>query len=261
MTDLILRLTLDTNAVGPFSIYTGSTSTTALYTGVTRSELIAGYTIQLQGSNSGTTYTLIIQRDNPNVTTYNIQVAGTNFQINQQPIPTSPVTSSGYNSIWGYADVANYPNVITSSQSTLVNLYGDPNAKQTDIAGSGFNSIVLPWSIKYADEFRFEGREDFVYQVGKIFAPWYSGSDRITQTGSIEVHFNANLPVSASSSIFNLDHFLIRRYVDDPSLILFEGFKPIGSEGPFIVKPEFVNQELNKSIDEYITDLTQKGLL
>jgi hypothetical protein len=219
------------------------------------------YTIPNAELFVGDTYTLIIQRDNPNVTTYNIQVAGTNFQINQQPIPTSPVTSSGYNSIWGYADVANYPNVITSSQSTLVNLYGDPNAKQTDIAGSGFNSIVLPWSIKYADEFRFEGREDFVYQVGKIFAPWYSGSDRITQTGSIEVHFNANLPVSASSSIFNLDHFLIRRYVDDPSLILFEGFKPIGSEGPFIIKPEFVNQELNKSIDEYITDLTQKGLL
>ena len=66
MTDLILRLTLDTNAVGPFSIYTGSTSTTALYTGVTRSELIAGYTIQLQGSNSGTTYTLIIQNNQPN---------------------------------------------------------------------------------------------------------------------------------------------------------------------------------------------------
>ena len=66
MTDLILRLTLDTNAVGPFSIYTGSTSTTALYSGVTRSQLIAGYTIQLPGSNSGTTYTLIIQNNQPN---------------------------------------------------------------------------------------------------------------------------------------------------------------------------------------------------
>ncbi len=65
MTDLILRLTLDTNAVGPFSIYTGSTTTTALYTGVTRNELIVGYTIQLDGSSTGSTYTLIIQNNQP----------------------------------------------------------------------------------------------------------------------------------------------------------------------------------------------------
>ena len=48
---------------------------------------------------------------------------------------------------------------------------------------------------------------------------------------------------------------------NDPSLILFDGLKPTGAEGPFIIKPEFVNEKLNKSIDEYITDLTQKGLL
>jgi hypothetical protein len=47
----------------------------------------------------------------------------------------------------------------------------DPNAKMTDITGSGFNPITLPWSIEYGDEFRFEGREDLVYQVGKIFGP------------------------------------------------------------------------------------------
>jgi hypothetical protein len=219
------------------------------------------YTIPNAELAAGDIYTLTIQRTNQQVTTYNIQIAGTNFKITQQPSPTSPVTSSGYNSIWGYVDTTNYPYVITSSQPTLVDLYGDPNVKMSNITGSGFNSITLPWSIKYGDEFRFEGREDFVYQVGKIFSPSYSGSDRITQTGSIEVHFDKDLPVSASSAVFNLDHFLIRRYVDDPSLILFEGLKPTGAEGPYIIKPEFVNEKLNKSIDEYITDLTQKGLL
>lgn len=183
------------------------------------------------------------------------------FKIYQSPIATSPVTSSGYNSIWGWPNKTTYPNVITSSQSTLVNLYGDPNVKMKDIVGSGFNPVTLPWSIKYADEFRFEGREDYVYQVGKIFGPAESGSDRITQTGSIEVHFDYNLPVSASSSVFNLDHFLIRRYIDDASLILMEGYKPINSSGPFIVRPEYVVPELDKSIDEFILDLTQKGLI
>jgi len=183
------------------------------------------------------------------------------FKVTQYPIFSPPVSSSGANSIWNWPNSSSYPYVITSSQTTLVNLYGNPNAKMVDITGSGFNSIVLPWSIKYGDEFRFEGREDFVYQVGKIFGPAESGSGRIFQTGSIEVHLNSNLPISASSSVFNLDHFVIRRYVDDASLILMEGFKPVNANGPYIVRPEYVVPELNKSIDQFILDLTQKGLI
>ena len=183
------------------------------------------------------------------------------FKINQYPIFTQPVTSSGVNSIWGWADKTNYPYVITSSQPTFTSLYGDPNSRGVDITGSGFNSITLPWSIKYGDEFRFEGREDFAYQVGKIFGPAESGSGRLFQTGSIEVHLNSNLPVSASSSVFNLDHFAIRRYIDDASLILMEGFKPANASGPYIVRPEYIVPELNKSVDQFILDLTQKGLI
>jgi hypothetical protein len=64
------------------------------------------------------------------------------------------------------------------------------------------------------------------YMVKNIYAPADSGSGRIFETGSIEVHFNANLPVSASSSVFNLDHFLIRRYVDDAAQNIITGFRP-----------------------------------
>jgi hypothetical protein len=188
-------------------------------------------------------------------------VFNSTFTISQYPTFTYPVTSSGYNSIWGYYNTATNPNVITSSLPTLITLFDDSNAKMSDLTGSGFNPIVLPWSIEYGDEFRFEGREDFVYQVGKVFGPADSGSGRLSQTGSIEVHFNNNLPISASSLAFNLDHFLIRRYVDDPAQILMEGFRPVNSSGPYIVRPEYVVPELDKSIDEFILDLTQKGLL
>jgi hypothetical protein len=183
------------------------------------------------------------------------------LKITQYPAFTLPVTSSGANSIWGYANKTNYPYVITSSQSTLVNIYGDNNVKMSNITGSGFNPVTLPWSIEYGDEFRFEDREDFVYQVKKVFGPADSGSGRLFQTGSIEIHFNTPLPVSASTSAFNLDHFVIRRYVDDASQILMEGFAPIDSQGPYIVRPEFVVPELNKSVDQFILDLTQKGLI
>jgi len=103
--------------------------------------------------------------------------------------------------------------------------------------------------------------KNFVYQVSKIFSPASSGSERVFPTGSIEVHFNASLPVSASSAIFNMDHFVIRRYVDDATTAIIEGFKPVNSSGPYIVKPEFVVPELDKSLDQFILDLTQKGLL
>jgi hypothetical protein len=184
------------------------------------------------------------------------------FKISQYPLFTQPVTSSGINSIWGYADSGSYPYIITSSNQTLVELY-DSNVKQTGITGSGFNPITLPWSIQYGDEFRFEGREDFTYVVGKIFSSADSGSGRIFQTGSIEVHFGRNLPVSASSSAFNLDHFLIRRYVDDPSQIIFEGFRPTNGASPnsFIVTPEYVIPKLNKNTDEFVKLLTEKGLI
>ena len=184
------------------------------------------------------------------------------FKVSQYPLYTQPITSSGTNTIWGYPDPGSYPYVITSSNQTLVELY-DSNVKQTDITGSGFNPIALPWSIKYGDEFRFEGREDFTYTVGKIFTPADSGSGRLFQTGSIEVHFDKNLPISASSSAFNLDHFLIRRYVEDSSLIIFEGFRPTGGGNPnsFIITPEYVIPQLNKNTDEFVTLLTEKGLI
>jgi hypothetical protein len=198
----------------------------------------------------------------PVINSVNFKLYGVSFlQVSQYPIFTLPITSSGANSIWNWGNKTTYPYIITSSNSTLVQLYGDPNVKAKDISGSGFNSIQVPWKINYGDEFKFEGREDWSYMVKNIYAPAESGSGRIFQTGSIEVHFNVNLPVSASSSVFDLDHFLIRRYVDDAAQSVITGFKPLNSEGPYLVKPEFVVPELNKNIDEVILDLTQKGLI
>jgi len=221
-------------------------------------------TIPSTDFNSGDQYSLYIEYTTnlPGITLFRIE-PNSIFEIQQYPLYSSPITSSGVNTIWGWPNKTLYPNVITSSNETLgnPNIYGNPNVKAVDIAGSGFNSIQLPWSIEYGDEFRFEGREDFTYQVGKVFGPADSGSGRITQTGSIEVHFNNNLPTNTLSSTFNLDHFLIRRYVDDATTAIIEGFAPANSTGPYIIKPEFVVPELNKDLDSFILDLTQKGLL
>jgi hypothetical protein len=217
-------------------------------------------TIPADSLNAGSQYFIYIQWNcnYPFDSSFYV-LENSTYKITQYPAYTQPVTSSGLNSIWNFPNSSSYPYVITSSQTTLVDLYGDPGVKMSDITGSGFNPVVLPWSIAYGDEFKFEGNESYIYQVGKIFGPADSGSGRLFPTGSIEVHFNKNLPISSSN--FNLDHFAIRRYVDDASQILIEGFKPANSNGPYILRPEYVTPELDRGIDDFILILKEKGLI
>ncbi len=195
--------------------------------------------------------------------TTGIAIDWSDYSITQTPIPSSLIVPSTITNsdIWGYFNKNTHPNIITSSYSSLVQLYGDPNVRQKSISNSGFNPIALPWEIKYGDEFRFEGDERFAYMVKRIYGPNEGSGSRITPTGSIEVQFDKNLPIEADFTSFNLDHFLIRRYVDDASQVIMEGFKPENSNGPFIITPEYVVPKMNKKVDEYITILTEKGLL
>ena len=126
-----------------------------------------------------------------------------------------------------------------------------------NITGSGFNPIVLEWNVKYGDEFKFEGNENNVFMVKRTYDVNDFDSERVSQTGSVEIQFNTTLP----SQSINLDHFAIRRYVDDASQILIEGFAPVGSSGPYILKPEYVTPELDKGVDDFILILTERGLI
>jgi hypothetical protein len=263
------------NIIATLKLYKGSTyqgisqnfpiTISPLQSSITQT-LVFSSPIEIPTTNLavGDEYSLYIEYTTslPGLTSFRVE-PNTLFTTQQYPIAISPITSSGTNTLWGWPNKTTYPNIITSSNPTLGNpdVYGNPNVKAVNITGSGFNEIQLPWSIEYGDEFRFEGREDFVYQVAKVFSPSDSGSGRLFQTGSIEVHFNSPLPVDANSTSFNLDHFLIRRYVNDATSAIIEGFAPADSTGPYIIKPEFVVPELDRDLDSFILDLTQKGLL
>lgn len=199
-----------------------------------------------------------------------VNIQFSSYNITQTPIPTSTISPaappSTISNIWGFYDKVNHPNVITSSNDTSVvdglgGLWRNPNVKQTDVVNSGLQPFSLPWSIEIGDEFRFEGDERYKYMVGKVYGPDEGSGSRLTPTGSIEVQFDGNLPVGADFSSFNLDHFLIRRYIDDPSQIIFEGFRPLNSQGPYILTPEFSTAKLNTDIDDVITNLKERGLI
>ena len=65
MPQVVLRLTLGTNAVGPFSIYTGSTSGTPILTQQTRDQLVAGVVYDFPATTGGTQYTLTFENNQP----------------------------------------------------------------------------------------------------------------------------------------------------------------------------------------------------
>ena len=213
-----------------------------------------GDIIYVRGKHQTSTYGIV--SGSPTEPTIYINQANSSITIGQIPAQTNTtIYTNGTNTLWGYPDNTKLY-AITCSNSTLNQLYNN-GFTMVDITGSGFNSISLPWSVKYGDEFRFEGNEISTFMVRKAYDVGETDSNRVSPTGSVEIQFNDSL----SSSSINLNHFLIRRYVDDASLILMEGFKPTNSSGPYIVRPEYVVPELNKDIDQFILDLTQKGLI
>ena len=198
----------------------------------------------------------------------NIMANGSYFNINQTPLP-NPVASItvGTGSIWSYPTSSTYTQAdssnagiifIPDNMSSLNTFYNATGVRQEDVPLSGFEPVTEDWSVKVGDEFRFEGREDRMYMVRNVYSPTDQSPNRISNTGSLEVHLAGAIP----SASINLDHFLIRRYVPDPSKVIFQGLKdPPSAPGPFILRPEFIVPELDRDIDTFIVQLNREGLI
>jgi hypothetical protein len=192
--------------------------------------------------------------------TTEIGTYGSFFQVTQSPNPTVSITSSN---IWQSASATQttsintntsgsiYKNILFTSASGLVQNYNNPSMYQVDIISSSFNPITNPWSLEYGDEFRFEGREDKVFVVEKTMLS-LMGSSQI-----LAIQFTEPLP----STNTDFTQFLIRRFIPDPTQVIIQGQLSSTTTGPYLIKPEFVTNDLNQSIDQVIKDLTQKGLI
>jgi len=177
------------------------------------------------------------------------------LKVSQIPTPTNIITTAGLFQSGSLSSTYGN-NVLFTTQSSLVNTYNTSTVFQQQIVGSGFNTSSLNWNILPGDEFRFEGREDRVYMVENVYITDPSQSI----SGSPALIINLNNPI-LSSSIMDVNHFIIRRYIDDPSSILFSGAKPFNSTAPFIIKPQYITNLLNKNIDKYIVNLTGKNII
>jgi len=133
-------------------------------------------------------------------------------------------------------------NILTASVE-LTSLYG---YRQTDISGSGFNSINYPFEVQPYDEIRFEAIEPNAYTI-------------ISSSFTDKVYLFLDQEITPIDT--DLNFFLLRRYVDDPAYLILDVDKPAGASGGGIIKPEFLAEDVNQKINQVLQGLEERGLL
>jgi hypothetical protein len=125
---------------------------------------------------------------------------------------------------------------ITAS-SDLSNSYG---LKQLDmipydglLRDIEFNPIINNFLVETGNEIRFEGEEIYSRMIKSIILP------QDNNQGLLYLELNAPVPSGS-----NINHFLIRKYVDDASYIIIETKKPTGTTSPGTFKPKFITNKL-----------------
>ena len=191
---------------------------------------------------------------------------GASVRSYQSPPPDvviSPaVNINSQNNIWSltgsYTTDANGDSTFTlTSSADFYGIYGGTNIQET-VDDWGFDTITSPIEFFPADEFRFMGEELNTFIVESVS----TGS-----TGTVEVTFTKNLPISSSYQVagsdatMQWDWFNVRRYTDNSDYVIFEAVKPAGASGTAIIKPQYVVNELDKGVNEIIVDLTERGLI
>ena len=147
--------------------------------------------------------------------------------------------------------------IFSPDPDSPLNVYYDSGVKQKDLPENIFFPINLDWSLQPGDEFRYADNEERVWQVKDVYSPTSNSPNRISPTGSVEVHFTQG-QVSGS---LDLNEFFCRRFVEDGSLIYFKGVKPSGATGPAIIKPQYVTKPLEKSAESFVLLLAERGLI
>lgn len=199
---------------------------------------------------------------------------GAFVQASQTPPPDIEIdtaaTANASNLIWSLtssyvSDTGSLPGTTTftlTSSAEFYQYYGSDYYQET-VSGWGFDEITNPMVIEPGDEFRFMGVEKYVFTVDEVEEDTSGNSG----AGSIKVKFNKHLPISQSYQVsgtnatLQWDWFVVRRYIDDASYVIFEAIKPSGASGTSLVSPQFKVSELDKNIDEIVLDLTDKGLI
>ncbi len=210
------------------------------------------YVVKLEFLDSPTWNKFVISR----FQNYGPYYGGRNsFWILQSPTPTSTIPTEGLFNKVPDAYTSSYQGIYVTA-SNFVSAYSTPNIQQSSSVDSGFIPITTNLEFIPGDEFRFMGQESKSFMIEKVelgLLPF------TTTSASLMIYLDGR--VNPDDTVLNVNQFLVRRYVDEASSIIFKGDKPLGSDGPYIVSPEFISSDLDKDVDTFITDLTERNVL
>ena len=200
-------------------------------TGTFSYNLDSGY----QNFNNGDTVRVVIYRNTSTSPTWNFGITGGNpdfFTSTNQISPTGVVNTP-------YWHFTSSTDTWLTGSTALSSLYGalqlghDPD----------YDPIIQDFTAKVGDEIRFRGSEVYSRMITDIVLP---GDD---PEGKLKLKLTSTVTSgsAASGSQYQtlLDHFLLRRYVDDASYVIIDTTKPLGSTSPGTIRPEFVTDLLD----------------
>ena len=230
---------------------------------------IVTYALQKSTNNGGNWFTI----GNTRQINYNNTKAGQIFYREVAATTSSlyriaAVNSSGGLSVLNlsnnsYLHVTQYPNpgsgscstfwttgstaaiLLANTSSTGLNNYY--SQRQESIERSGFNPIVEDFELQTNDEIRFEGLENLAFIINNVTS---------SATGQLTLNLDRNIPNGT-----NLDFFLVRRYVEDPSSIILEVNKPAGASSGGVLKPQYISSDLTNNLDSIIQNLKNQNLI
>ena len=169
------------------------------------------------------------------------------FKVNQSPPPNIGLIGPD-----AVATGTNYWEKIgvTTNQFRTNALTAVLGQRQKDIPGSGFNPITFDFNLQIGDEIRFQGTETQTYTITNI-------TNATVVTGAIVYTVDRNLNLTNPE----MNWFLVRRYVDDPSYLILEVDKPAGGTSTGVLTPEYFYGETEEKVDSILKELKRDNLI
>jgi hypothetical protein len=135
-------------------------------------------------------------------------------------------------------------NILTGSSQINEIIYG---RDQVDIANSGYFT-TLPFNVRVGDTIRFEYNENKSYYIKEVATPADSGSLFLTLDRNVDIGTNLN-------------SFLIRRLVDDPSFIILDDIAASNVNGGGFLIPQYISPSLKAQLPTIIKKLSTENLI
>ena len=174
-------------------------------------------------------------------TDFPLLLTTTQLQVTQQPLPqTGPCKLFWETVILQPTKIRAKEGV--GSDNGLRDFYGQ---RQSDISGSGFNPITQNFIVQVGDEIRFDGTETQTYYIKEVD----------TSGGEVTLTLDRNITAQ------DLDYFLLRRYITDPSYLILEVDKPAGGTSTGILTPEYFYGKTEEKVDSILKELTKDRLI